>query len=73
MGEAQYMADIQLGEDEKTQSATIHDVDAVKTANVASDGSVYVGRAYEGQEITMAFRVDEKDESDSKDPEDTEN
>jgi len=69
------MADIKLGEEKKTQSAIIHDIDGVKTVNVGSGGSVYIGRAHEGREVVLAYRFEDDGEqkSEGSETEDTEN
>jgi len=58
------MPDITLdSEGETKQSATIHDVDGLKTVNVQSGGNVYIGRPHEGRKIVLAYRFEDDEES----------
>jgi len=58
------MPDITLdSEGETKQSATIHDVDGLKTVKVQSGGNVYIGRPHEGRKIVLAYRFEDDGES----------
>jgi len=58
------MPDITLASDGETkQSATIHDVDGLKTVNVQSGGNVYIGRPHEGKKIVLAYRFEDDGET----------
>lgn len=61
-----------------TNTVTLENVEEVRTRNVAEGGQVYVGQDYAGEQILLAFRVQEQaneqnDESDSTDAKDTDN
>ena len=75
MGNSPKMSEITLGDKEKTQTAKIHDIDGLKTANVQSGGNVYIGREYEGREVVLAYRFEDDGEqkTDDSDTEDSEN
>jgi hypothetical protein len=61
-----------------TNTVTLENVEEVRTRNVAEGGQIYVGQDYAGEQILLAFRVQEQDDeqedkSDSTDVEDTNN
>jgi hypothetical protein len=61
-----------------TNTVTLENVEEVRTRNVAEGGQIYVGQDYAGEQILLAFRVqeqddDQEDKSDSTDAEDTNN
>ena len=57
-----------------TNSVTLENVEEVRTRKVGEGGQVYIGKQYSGEEVLVAFRVQEsEDENDVSDAEDTEN
>ena len=73
------MSEMTIGADgDTTNTVTLENVEEVRTRNVAEGGQIYVGQDYAGEQILLAFRVQEQDdeqeddsnESDAKDTED---
>jgi len=61
-----------------TNTVTLENVEEVRTRNVAEGGQVYVGQDYAGEQILLAFRVQEQDDEhetkiNDSDAEDTDN
>jgi hypothetical protein len=53
-----------------TSSVTIENPDELKTQKVGENGQVYLGKEYGGEEVLVAFRVENKSAvSDSEDNE----
>jgi hypothetical protein len=63
---------IKVGSDGPVASSvTIENPEQLKTQKVGDNGSVYLGKEYGGEEVLIAFRVE--DEDGVSEPEDTEN
>ena len=52
-----------------TESVTLEGVDQLKTVKVGDSGQVYVGKQYAGEQVMLAVRVEQDDETETDDTE----